>query len=121
MEPKTKTVFLPFNDVKEAKFVIQEVTAGVMNDIMDEAADIRVVGRQQIKKVFSGKVRLLTVLKCLREAPFEVNVANVRNMDYKAFEALYDAINNFSGAPVDDEGFTESGKPISEAGQTPTT
>lgn len=86
---KTKEIEIEYNGEKK-KVTIKKLTFGELNQLTEEATDIKVVGGQPLIKVSQKALKELSLLKSITSAPFEVNITNIQNLDAEVGNQLFE-------------------------------
>ena len=80
-----------------AKIVLRGLTVGEKCDIVSASTKTRATSAISASaEVDVGKVRLLTIIKGIKEAPFTINEETVREFDDEFGDWLFDQINNLT-------------------------
>jgi hypothetical protein len=77
---ETKAVEIDWQGAK-AKVTLKRLTFGEYNQLQEEAVDIRIVNGQPLVKVNNSKLTELALLKSIIEAPFTIDISNIRALD----------------------------------------
>jgi hypothetical protein len=89
LKMKTKEIEIEYNGEKK-KVTIKKLTFGELNQLTEEATDIKVVGGQPLIKVSQKALKELSLLKSITSAPFEVNITNIQNLDAEVGNQLFE-------------------------------
>jgi hypothetical protein len=81
---------------KIEKFGFKEFSFHEKNMIIEESTDIKIVSGQSIIKVSSSKLVELGLLRGLVKAPFEINLINIQNLNFKDAERLYQVVSEIN-------------------------
>jgi len=87
---KTKEIEIDWNSAK-AIVRMKRLSFGEMNQLTEEATDIKVVNGQPIVKVSQKALKELGLLKSITEAPFTIEIKNIQGLDAEVGALLFDA------------------------------
>ena len=85
----TKEITIVWNG--EKKIVrMKRLSYGEMNQLTEEATDIKVVNGQPIVKVSQKALKELSLLKSITEAPFTVEIKSIQDLDAEVGSQLFE-------------------------------
>lgn len=81
---------------------IKRLAFGVQNDILDQVANINVEGKNVKVAPQYGKLRTLTLQKCLVSAPFPITLEFIQNkLDSNLGDFLFEEIDKYNNFKKD--------------------
>lgn len=60
---------------------LKRLTFGEVNQVNEESMDIKIVNGQPLVKISQAKLMELSLLKSIVEAPFTIDLTNIKNLD----------------------------------------
>jgi hypothetical protein len=100
---KTKEVEIEWNG--EKKIVkIKRLTFGEMNQLTEEATDIKVINGQPVVKISQKALKELSLLKSIMEAPFTISIQEIQNLDAEIGNRLFDEFTELNQQEVKKNG-----------------
>jgi hypothetical protein len=94
-----KVIEIEYNGSK-ANIVMKRLTFGEMNQLTEEATDVKVVAGQPIVKVSQKALKELGLLKSIIEAPFTIDLKNIQELDSEIGNLLFEEFTNLNEQSV---------------------
>jgi hypothetical protein len=94
-----KDISILFNG-KEAIVKMKRLTFGEMNQLTEEATDVKVVNGQPIVKVSQKALKEIGLLKSIVEAPFTIDLNSIQNLEAEIGSLLFDEFTELNSQTV---------------------
>jgi hypothetical protein len=92
---KTKTIEIDWNGEKR-NIVMKRLSFGELNQLTEESTDIKVVNGQPIVNVSQKKLKELSILKSIIEAPFTISINEIQNLDSDLGNTLFETFSQLN-------------------------
>ena len=99
MKVKTKVVKIDW-DGKQEDVELKELTFGEYNDLMEEAAEVKLIGTTPQVKISHSKMKEFALLKAVTKAPFEKSIQAIRNLPRAIGDQLYAEVDKLNTIPA---------------------
>ena len=88
MGDETKQVEIDWNGGRDT-VTLRKLKFGERNDLIQEATDAKLVGREIITRINFGRYKELLLLKAIVKAPFPNSIDSIRGLDADVGDTLY--------------------------------
>jgi hypothetical protein len=86
---QTKEIEIDWNGGKHI-VKLKRLTFGEMNQLTEEATDVKVINGQPIVKVSQKVLKEIGLLKSIVEAPFTLDIPSIQNLDSETGNLLFE-------------------------------
>ncbi|MFZ5985508.1 MAG: hypothetical protein ACOYWZ_00055 [Bacillota bacterium] len=101
-------------DNTKVKVKIDKLNFGDRNDAYRKAMKVTMLGNQPKADLDIYSLQEFFVLKGLKEAPFSINIDNIRKLDVPDAEKMYSIISRLTGITESEKGFLPISPEVSQ-------